>query len=158
MLRVEAEGRPITVLLAKGIDAVDPGVHDSVAQALLLATENRRLTAELRATLEQVRDSRARIVAAGDEARRRIERDLHDGAQQLLVSTASSSTSPRPRQARGTLRSPAHLTRPLPSSTALLSSCGNWQAESLRRAWRTVASSPRCRSWCCTQQCRRRFG
>ena len=49
--------------------------------------ENRRLTAELRASLEQVRDSRARIVAAGDDTRRRIERDLHDGAQQLLIST-----------------------------------------------------------------------
>jgi signal transduction histidine kinase len=37
--------------------------------------------------VEQVRDSRARIVAAGDDTRRRIERDLHDGAQQLLIST-----------------------------------------------------------------------
>ena len=62
-------------------------MRDSVAQALLLAAENRRLTAELRASLQQVRDSRARIVAAGDDARRRIERNLHDGAQQLLIST-----------------------------------------------------------------------
>jgi len=87
VLRVEAEGRPIAVVLAERIDAVDSGVRDSVAQALLLAAENRRLTAELRTSLEQVRDSRARIVAAGDDARRQIERDLHDGAQQLIVST-----------------------------------------------------------------------
>jgi signal transduction histidine kinase len=87
VLRVEAEGRPIAVVLAERIDLVDSGVRDSVAQALLLAAENRRLTAELRASLEQVRDSRARIVAAGDDTRRRIERDLHDGAQQLLIST-----------------------------------------------------------------------
>ena len=90
VLRVEAEGRPIAVVLAERIDLVDSGLRDSVAQALLLAAENRRLTAELRASLEQVRDSRARIVAAGDDTRRRIERDLHDGAQQLLISTASS--------------------------------------------------------------------
>ena len=87
MLRVEAEGRPIAVVLAERIDLVDSGLRDSVAQALLLAAENRRLTAELRASLEQVRDSRARIVAAGDDTRRRFERDLHDGAQQLLIST-----------------------------------------------------------------------
>jgi signal transduction histidine kinase len=87
VLRVETGGRPIVVVLAERIDAVDSGVRESVAQALLLAAENRRLTAELRASLEQVRDSRARIVAAGDDARRRIERDLHDGAQQLLIST-----------------------------------------------------------------------
>ena len=37
----------------------------------------------------QVRESRSRIVQASDEARRRIERDLHDGAQQLLISTGA---------------------------------------------------------------------
>jgi signal transduction histidine kinase len=87
LLRVEAEGRPIALVVAERLDQLDAGVRDSVAEALLLAAENRRLTAELRASLEQVRDSRARIVAAGDDTRRRIERDLHDGAQQLLVST-----------------------------------------------------------------------
>ena len=87
VLRVEAEGRPIAVVLAERIDVVDSGVRDSVAQAMLLAAENRRLSAELQASLEQVRDSRARILAAGDDTRRRIERDLHDGVQQLLIST-----------------------------------------------------------------------
>jgi signal transduction histidine kinase len=120
VLRVEAEGRPIAVVLAEQIDTVDPGVRDSVAQALLLATENRRLTAELRASLEQVRDSRARIVAAGDEARRRIERDLHDGAQQLLISTgiklnlaASSASSGNAALARALDEAAAELTRAL---------------------------------------------
>jgi signal transduction histidine kinase len=47
--------------------------------------ENRRLYAEVQASLEEVRDSRARIVASADRERRRIERDLHDGAQQRLV-------------------------------------------------------------------------
>jgi signal transduction histidine kinase len=53
-----------------------------------LALRNERLDAELRARYEELRASRTRLVAAGDAARRRIERDLHDGAQQHLVSLA----------------------------------------------------------------------
>jgi signal transduction histidine kinase len=87
VIRVEVAGRPIAVVLSERMGDVDPGVRDSVAEALLLAAENRRLTAELRASLEQVRESRARILTASDDTRRRIERDLHDGAQQLLIST-----------------------------------------------------------------------
>jgi signal transduction histidine kinase len=51
-----------------------------------LAVEVARLRVELRRQLEEVEASRARIVAAADDERRRIERDLHDGAQQRLVS------------------------------------------------------------------------
>jgi signal transduction histidine kinase len=51
-----------------------------------LSVENERLQAEVEAQLGEVRESRARIVAAGDAERRRVERDLHDGAQQRLVS------------------------------------------------------------------------
>src|SRR5450631_486369 len=47
--------------------------------------KNERLDAELRASVAELRASRARIVQAGDEQRRRIERDLHDGAQQRLM-------------------------------------------------------------------------
>jgi signal transduction histidine kinase len=54
--------------------------------AALLALENERLQAELRAQLAELRASRKRIVSAGDEERRRLERDLHDGAQQRLLS------------------------------------------------------------------------
>jgi signal transduction histidine kinase len=50
-----------------------------------MALENERLHAELRAQLDEVRASRERIVQAGDEERRRVERDLHDGAQQRLL-------------------------------------------------------------------------
>lgn len=50
-----------------------------------LALRNVRLTAELRARLDDLQASRQRIVAAGDDARRRLERNLHDGAQQELV-------------------------------------------------------------------------
>jgi signal transduction histidine kinase len=52
---------------------------------LRLALDNERLQAEVLAQMNDVRDSRARIVEAGDERRRRLERDLHDGAQQSLL-------------------------------------------------------------------------
>lgn len=58
----------------------------SAAAAAALAMENGRLEAELRARVEDLRVSRARIVTAGLAERRRLERDLHDGAQQRLVS------------------------------------------------------------------------
>ncbi len=64
----------------------DPGLVSAAATAVRLAAENERLQAEVRAQLESVRASRARIVEAQDDERRRIERDLHDGAQQRLVS------------------------------------------------------------------------
>ena len=63
----------------------DPGLVVSVSAAARLAMENSRLQAELRAQLLIVRDSRARIVSAADAERRRIERNLHDGAQQRLL-------------------------------------------------------------------------
>jgi len=55
-----------------------------------LTAENEQLTAELRAKVEELRASRARIVEAGYDERRRVERDLHDGAQQHLVALAMS--------------------------------------------------------------------
>jgi signal transduction histidine kinase len=63
----------------------EPHLIRLTAAAASMALEHSRLQAEVQAQLEQVRASRARIVEAGDDARRRIERDLHDGAQQRLV-------------------------------------------------------------------------
>jgi signal transduction histidine kinase len=65
-----------------------PHVLDAVAAATALALDNQLLAAEVRAQLAEVRASQARVVAAADEGRRRIERDLHDGAQQHLVTVA----------------------------------------------------------------------
>jgi signal transduction histidine kinase len=92
----EGSGRAVTVLERNEIamaaivhDAAlldDPGLVASVASAMRLALENENLHAEVQAQLDEVRASRARIVAAGDLERKRVERDLHDGAQQRLVS------------------------------------------------------------------------
>ena len=85
---VEADGRTIAVLIHDPAIAEQRELVRSVAAAARLALENERLAAEVRAQLEEVRASRARIVAAGDAGRRRVERDLHDGAQQRLVTLA----------------------------------------------------------------------
>jgi signal transduction histidine kinase len=68
--------------------ADEPELVVSAGAAAGLALENERLQAELRARLEELRASRARIVEATQAERRRIERDLHDGTQQRLVSIA----------------------------------------------------------------------
>lgn len=70
------------------IDADDPGLVEAVGSVAAMALENERLSALVRAQLEEVRASRQRIVEAGDAERRRVERDLHDGAQQRLVALA----------------------------------------------------------------------
>jgi signal transduction histidine kinase len=56
-----------------------------LASQVGLVLRNVRLTSELQARLEELRASRQRLVAAQDEERRRLERNLHDGAQQQLV-------------------------------------------------------------------------
>jgi signal transduction histidine kinase len=63
----------------------DQGLVEEVVAAWRLALEHERLQAELAAQLEDLRASRARTTATGDAERRRLERDLHDGAQQRLV-------------------------------------------------------------------------
>jgi signal transduction histidine kinase len=63
----------------------EPALVESVRATAALVLENERLAAEVRSQLAEVRASRGRIVAAADAERRRIERNLHDGAQQRLV-------------------------------------------------------------------------
>jgi signal transduction histidine kinase len=87
--RLEREDELLGVLVHDpAIDTEDPGLVEAVGNAARLALENERLAAEVRAQLEEVRASRARIVQAADAERRRVERDLHDGAQQRLVALA----------------------------------------------------------------------
>ncbi|MFL5842219.1 MAG: sensor histidine kinase [Thermoleophilaceae bacterium] len=63
-----------------------PQLLEAVIAAAGLALEVARLRVQVRRQLAEVESSRARILTAGDEERRRLERDLHDGAQQRLVS------------------------------------------------------------------------
>ena len=86
--RIEHEGEPLAVLVHDPSLRDEPKLVEAVAAAARLALVNARLHAEVRAQLETVQESRARIVTAADDERRRIERDLHDGAQQRLVAIA----------------------------------------------------------------------
>jgi signal transduction histidine kinase len=82
---VEREGRTVGAIVHDRSLCDDPDLVHSVAAAAGLSIENERLQAQLRARVEELRASRARIVEAGTAERRRLERDLHDGAQQRLV-------------------------------------------------------------------------
>ena len=82
---VELEGRRVGAIVHDLTLCEDPELLRSVAAAAGLAMENERLQAQLRARVEELRTSRARIVEAGTHERRRLERNLHDGAQQRLV-------------------------------------------------------------------------
>lgn len=85
---VRREGRQIAALVHDPAVTHDESLVRAVAAAAGLQLENERLQAELRAQLEEVRASRARIVEATQDERRRIERNLHDGTQQRLVAIA----------------------------------------------------------------------
>jgi signal transduction histidine kinase len=81
------------LLAVRGLVAL----HGAVARALLTASEDPAVTARVRA----LQDSRARIIAAADAERRRLERDLHDGAQQRLVSLSMQLGLAKRRLAKG---------------------------------------------------------
>jgi signal transduction histidine kinase len=87
---VERGGHPIAALLHDPALEENVELIDSVCAAAALTLENERLQAELRARLVELQASRARLVEATQAERRRIERDLHDGTQQRLVSLAMS--------------------------------------------------------------------
>ena len=86
--RLEHEGEPFAAFVHDPTLSEEPELVQAAGAAAHMALENVRLQAEVRAQLVEVEESRARIVAAGGEERRRIERDLHDGAQQRLVALA----------------------------------------------------------------------
>jgi signal transduction histidine kinase len=109
-------GNPLALVDVDASTGSDPGLLGGALQVSALAIENERLQAQVLAQLEEVRASRARIVAAGVEERRAVERDLHDGAQQRLLALSTTlallgatvhdeSAQALVEQARGELRS-----------------------------------------------------
>ncbi len=128
---VRSEGDRVAVLVHDASLADEPELVEAVAATAQLALENQRLQAELRAQLEEVRASRARIVAAGDAERRRLERDLHDGAQQRLLALGLAL-----QLARSELGDQASAT------DELLGRGGSGAAGSARRAARARARDP----------------
>jgi signal transduction histidine kinase len=85
---VTAGGEEVAALVHDPALLDEPALVESVRATAGLVLENERLAAEVRSQLAEVRASRGRIVAATDAERRRIERNLHDGAQQRLVTVS----------------------------------------------------------------------
>ena len=110
--------------------------HDLAAEigaASRLAVDNERLLAQAMAQLADLRASRTRIVEAADATRRRLERDLHDGAQQRLLALSyeiqlAEADGSRPGDVRlaGALATAARRRRPRSSS------CATWPTASSR--------------------------
>ena len=85
---VDYEGKRVAAIIHGAHLEASPELVQAAAAAASLALDNERLKADLRARVEELRASRVRIVEASNAARRKVERDLHDGAQQQLVALA----------------------------------------------------------------------
>jgi signal transduction histidine kinase len=86
--RVRARGEEVLAVVHRTGLLDDPALLSELVTTASLALEHERLHAARRARLDELRASRARIVATADAERRALERDLHDGAQQRLVAVA----------------------------------------------------------------------
>jgi signal transduction histidine kinase len=96
--KVERDGEIVAALVHDAVIRDEQRAYvDAVGAAASLALENERLEAELRSKVEELRASRQRMLRIGLEERRRLERDLHDGAQQRLVSMALNMRLARAR-------------------------------------------------------------
>ena len=85
---VKRDGELVAALIYDRSLDDDPELVEAVGGAAAIALENQHLHAEAETQLAEVRASRERVISAGDAERRRIERNLHDGAQQRLVTLA----------------------------------------------------------------------
>jgi signal transduction histidine kinase len=81
----DEDGRRLAAIVHDDALHDQPELVEAAATFAIMARENERLGAQVESSLREVQESRARILATADDERRRIERDLHDGAQQRLV-------------------------------------------------------------------------
>jgi signal transduction histidine kinase len=117
---VERDGRQFAALVYDALLDDDPELVQAVVAAAAIALENERLQIESQARLAELQASRERIVAAGDAERRRLERNLHDGAQQRLVAVALQLRLIQ-----------AHIRGDPSSAEAMITSAGDELAQSL---------------------------
>ena len=82
---IDRNGEHVAALIHDPVLSDEPELLEAVSAAAGIAIENGRLHVELRARLEELRGSRSRVIEAGQKERQRLERNLHDGAQQRLI-------------------------------------------------------------------------
>ena len=104
--RVDQDGEAIAVLVHDAAVLDDPGLSDALAMAARLAAANARLQVEVRTQLHELAESRRRLLQAGDEERRRLERRLHETVEQRLTALAG-----RLQDAEGEAADAADLSR-----------------------------------------------
>jgi len=97
---VTHDGAPVAALIHDAALADERQLLETAGAAAALALENERLHAELRARVDELERSRERLIEAGLAERRKLERNLHDGAQQRLVALSLSMRLARDRVAR----------------------------------------------------------
>jgi signal transduction histidine kinase len=106
LTEVRRDGRPAVAIVHDTQLADDPELLQAAGATALIALENAELQSAWNDSLRELRGSRARIAAASDRERHRLERDLHDGAQQALVALriklalAADETAEAPLQLR----------------------------------------------------------
>ena len=94
--RVDRDGEAIAVLVHDAAVLDDPGLSDALATAARLAAANARLQAEVRVRVDELGESRRRLVQAGDEERRRLERRLRETVERRLTELARELEHARP--------------------------------------------------------------
>jgi len=82
---LDRDGRQVAALIHDSELVEERELLDAVGAAAGIALENGRLQADLRARVEELKGSRTRVIEAGQKERQRLERNLHDGAQQRLI-------------------------------------------------------------------------
>jgi signal transduction histidine kinase len=97
---ISNDGEVVAALIHDPAVSEEPELLAAVTAAAAIAVENGRLHAELRAGLEELRGSRERLIEAGQDERKRLERNLHDGAQQRLIALSLDLARLRSRLAR----------------------------------------------------------
>ena len=85
MTLIDREGEHLAVLVHDPSLDDEPELLHAVSAAAAFALENQRLQVELKAKLKELEGSRGRVIEAGQQERKRLERNLHDGAQQRLI-------------------------------------------------------------------------
>jgi signal transduction histidine kinase len=88
LVQIDLAGRRVGAIIYDATLIADPEPVRQASRVVAIAVDHERLTAEVLASREELRESRARIVEAGDAERRRIAQDLHDGLQARLVTLA----------------------------------------------------------------------
>ena len=142
------DGEPVAALTHDPSLSADPGLVSAVAAAAGLALENERLHAQVQAHLVETRASRTRLVAAADAERQRVERNLHDGAQQRMLNLMLALRTAQTDLSRGAYQGAGDA---LEAATGELGtpsrSCATWPAASTLRSSPTPASGLRSAHW-----------